>query len=168
MHEFRDKLSIVKFLVVIVYQKSSLQPHIDENSSNGTLEIININNTHILLNLILTNQRLSLKATQILSQAEAGEVQVLIPTLVLAELTHIAQKKRVKVTIEQLLEKINQGDGFTIVSFDFPIFQIMLQLPENWDIHDRIIAATVSYYQAILITRNDMLRDSSELKTVWD
>ena len=124
--------------------------------------------THALAWFVCEDKRLALKAAQILSQAEAGEVQVLIPTLVLAELTHIAQKKRVAVTIEELLEKIDRGDGFTIVSFDFPIFQTMLQLPENWDIHDRIIAATGSYYQATLITRDEMLRDSSELKTVWD
>ncbi|MEC4812406.1 MAG: PIN domain-containing protein [Scytonema sp. PMC 1069.18] len=124
--------------------------------------------THALAWFVSEDKRLSPKAEQILSQAEAGEAQVLIPTLVLAELTHIAQKKRVAVTIEELLEKINKGDGFTIVSFDFSIFQTMLQLPENWDIHDRIIAATASYYQATLITRDDMLRDSSEVKTVWD
>ncbi len=124
--------------------------------------------THALAWFISEDPRLSLKAEQILSQAEAGEVQVLISTLVLAELTHIAQKKRVAVTIEELLEKIERGDGFTIVSFDFPIFQTMLQLPENWDIHDLIIAATASYYQAILITRDEILRDSSEVKTVWD
>jgi predicted nucleic acid-binding protein len=124
--------------------------------------------THALVWFISEDKRLSLTATQILSQAEAGEVQVLIPTLVLAELTHIAQKKKIAVTIEKLLEKINQGDGFNIVSFDFPIFQTMLQLPENWDIHDRIIAATASYYQAILITRDEMLRDCDEVKTVWD
>jgi PIN domain nuclease of toxin-antitoxin system len=124
--------------------------------------------THALAWFVSEDKRLSPKAEQILSQAEAGEVQVLIPTLVLAELTHIAQKKRVAVTIEELLEKIERGDGFTIVSFDFSIFQTMLQLPENWDIHDRIIAATASYYQAILITRDEMLRDSSEVKTVWD
>ena len=35
-------------------------------------------------------------------------------------------------------------------------------------LRSRIIAATASYYQAILITRDDMLRDSSELTTVWD
>ena len=78
------------------------------------------------------------------------------------------KKKRVTVTIEELLKKINQGDGFSIVSFDFPIFQAMLQLSENWDIHDRIIAATANYYQATLITRDKMLRDSSQVKTVWD
>ena len=87
--------------------------------------------THALAWFISEDKRLSPRAKHILSQAEAGEVQVLIPTLVLAELTHIAHKKRVVVTIEELLEKINQGDGFTIVSFDFPIFQTILRLPEN-------------------------------------
>ena len=124
--------------------------------------------THALAWFVSEDKRLSPKSEQILSQAEAGEVQVLIPTLVLAELTHIAQKKRVAVTIKELLEKIERGNGFTIVSFDFPIFQTMLQLPENWDIHDRIIAATASYYQATLITRDEMLQDSSEVKTVWN
>lgn len=124
--------------------------------------------THALAWFVSEGKRLSPTATQILCQAETGEAQVLIPTLVLAELTHIAQKKKIVVTIETLLEKINQGDGFNIVSFDFPIFQTILQLPENWDIHDRIIAATASYYQAILITRDEMLRDSYEVKTVWD
>ncbi len=124
--------------------------------------------THALAWFINEDKRLSARAAEILSQAEAGEVQVLIPTLVLAELTHIAQKKRVAVTIEELMEKIARGDGFKIVSFDILIFQTMLSLPENWDIHDRIIAATASYYQATLITRDDILRDSSEVETVWD
>ncbi len=124
--------------------------------------------THALAWFVSEDKRLSLKAKNILSQGEAGEIQVLIPTLVLAELTHIAHKKRVAITIEELLEQINQGDGFTIVAFDFPIFQTILQLPGNWDIHDRIIAATASYYQAILITRDDMLQHYSELETVWD
>lgn len=124
--------------------------------------------THALAQFFSEDKRLSPRATKILSQAEVGEVQILISTLVLAELIHIAQKKRVEVTIEELLAKINQGDGFNIVPFDFSIFQTMLQLPENWDIHDRIIAATASYYQATLITRDEVLRNSPEVKTVWD
>ncbi len=86
----------------------------------------------------------------------------------MAELTHIAEKRRVTVTIDELLDKINQGDGFTIVGFDFPIFQQMLTLPKDWDIHDRIIAATASYYQSTLITRDQILGNFPNLKTVWD
>jgi predicted nucleic acid-binding protein len=44
----------------------------------------------------------------------------------------------------------------------------MLELPEYWDIHDRIIAATSLYYQAVLITRDNILRSYKNLNTIWD
>lgn len=48
-----------------------------------------------------------------------------------------AEKGKVSVTIDELSNKINQGDGFTKVAFDFPIFPQMLTLPKHWDIHDQ-------------------------------
>jgi PIN domain nuclease of toxin-antitoxin system len=47
-------------------------------------------------------------------------------------------------------------------------FQAMLTLPKEWDIHDRIIGATASYYQTTLITRDEMLRASTKIQTLWD
>lgn len=94
-------------------------------------------------------------------------MEVLIPTIVLAEITHIAQKKTIKVSIDEVLERIEQGDGFTIVPFDLVTFRTMLQLPDDWEIHDRIISATSRYYRATLITRDDVLLDYEEIETVW-
>jgi PIN domain nuclease of toxin-antitoxin system len=51
---------------------------------------------------------------------------------------------------------------------DFAIFQMMLTLPNDWDIHDRIIAATARFYQVVLMTRDDVLRGYADLETVWD
>ncbi len=124
--------------------------------------------THALAWFIAEDKRLSSLVEQILNQAQEGEIQILIPTLVLAELTHIAEKGKVKVSIKEILQQINQGDGFTVVAFDFPVFQMMLSLPKEWDIHDRVIAATAIYYQTTLITRDEVLRASSKIKTVWD
>ncbi|MFN9866343.1 MAG: type II toxin-antitoxin system VapC family toxin [Pseudanabaena sp.] len=124
--------------------------------------------THALAWFIAEDKRLSSLVENLLNQAQEGEIQILIPTLVLAELMHIAEKGKVKVTVEEILKQINQGDGFTVVAFDFPIFQVMLTLPKEWDIHDRVIAATASYYQTTLITRDEMLRTSSKIKTLWD
>lgn len=126
-----------------------------------------VTDTHVLAWFISEDQRLSPKAQEILTKAELGEVQVLIPTLVLAELTHIAEKRRVNLTIETLLTQIDKGNGFTVVAFDFAVFHYMLQFPQDWDIHDRIIAATSSYYQAVLITRDNVLRNYSHLETIW-
>ena len=124
--------------------------------------------THAIAWFIAEDKRLSPLAVSILNQAQDGEVQILIPTLVLAELTHIAEKGKVKIAIEEILQQIKLGDGFTVVAFDFPIFQAMLTLPKEWDIHDRIIGGTSSYYQTTLITRDEMLRDSSKIQTLWD
>ena len=124
--------------------------------------------THALAWFIGDDKRLSSRVEQILDRAEVGEVQVLIPTLVLAELTHLAQRRRIAVTIEDLLNQIRKGNGFTVVAFDFAIFQMMLTLPNDWDIHDRIIAATARFYQVVLMTRDDVLRGYADLETVWD
>ena len=124
--------------------------------------------THAMAWFIAEDKRLSSLAEQILNQAQEGEVQILIPTLVLAEITHIAEKGKVKVSVDEILQQINRGDGFTVVAFDFPVFQAMLALPKEWDIHDRVIAATASYYQTTLITRDEMLRASSKIRTLWD
>jgi len=124
--------------------------------------------THALAWFIGNDKRLSSRVEQILDRAEVGEVQVLIPTLVLAELTHLAQRRRIAVTVEDLLNQIRKGNGFTIVAFDFAIFQMMLTLPNDWDIHDRIIAATARFYRVVLMTRDDVLRGYADLETVWD
>lgn len=124
--------------------------------------------THALVWFISKDKKLSPLAKQVLNQAEAGEVQVLIPTLVLAELDYIAQKKRVAATLDELLGRIQEGTGFAIVPFDTEVFQAMLTLPHEWEIHDRIIASTSRYYKAILITRDEVLRNTDEIETVWD
>jgi PIN domain nuclease of toxin-antitoxin system len=109
-----------------------------------------------------------LQAEKILKGGELGTTQVLVPTLVLAEITHLVQKKRINVGIETVIERIDQSNGFTIIAFDFPILKAMLELPDCWDIHDRIIAATSLYYQAVLITRDNILRSYKNLNTIWD
>jgi predicted nucleic acid-binding protein len=123
--------------------------------------------THSFAWFIAADTKLSKRAHRIFEQAEEAVVEVLIPTVVLAEMTYIAQRKRVRVTIAEVLKRIEQGDGFVVVPFDFAIFQTMLQLPDAWEIHDRIIAATAHYYKAKLITRDRDLRRSDQVATVW-
>ena len=122
---------------------------------------------HALVWFITDNTRLSAEAYHLLEQAELAEVQVLIPAIVLAEIAYIAQRKRVDVAVDELLQRIEGGDGFAVVPFDMAIFKIMLQLPAGWEIHDRIIGATARYYNAKLITNDEVLTESTDVETVW-
>lgn len=122
---------------------------------------------HSLIWFIAQDERLSKLAERVLDQAEQAEVQVLVPTIVLAEITYIAQKKKVNVAMDEVLRRIEEGDGFAVVPFDFAIFRTMLSLPQNLEIHDRIIGATARSHKAKLITKDQVLRDSQEIETVW-
>ena len=57
--------------------------------------------THSLIWFIAEDDRLSEHAKHLLEQAEDAELQVLIPTIVLAEITYISQKKRTKSVSEK-------------------------------------------------------------------
>jgi len=90
-----------------------------------------------------------------------------VSTIVLAELDNIVRKKNREITIEEILDRIEQSDGLAIAAFDLTVFQTMLRLPQNWEIHDRIIAATAVYSEAKLITRDEVLRNADEVETIW-
>lgn len=124
--------------------------------------------THALAWFFAEDSRLSPPVDSILVRAEATTAQILIPTLVLAELTLISQKQRVPIAITGILEAIQKTSNFIIVDFDFSVFQTFLELPQTWDLHDRIIAATAKRYSAKLITRDQVLCSSTTIETVWD
>jgi PIN domain nuclease of toxin-antitoxin system len=124
--------------------------------------------THGLLWFLTQSPKIAPLARQILRDAENSSKQVFIPTIVLAELDNIIRKKGLNLTINEVLQKIINSDGFSIVPFDLGVFQIMLTLPNKIEIHDRIIVATTIYYEAKLITRDEILRDFDQIETVWD
>jgi PIN domain nuclease of toxin-antitoxin system len=124
--------------------------------------------THALAWFFAQSSQLSSAVDSLLTQAEDNETQILIPTLVLAELTLISQKQRVPISISAILEAIQQMSSFIIVDFDFAVFQAFIKLPQEWDLHDRIIAATAKHYSAKLITRDEVLQNSAEIETFWE
>ncbi|MFQ5795541.1 MAG: type II toxin-antitoxin system VapC family toxin [Candidatus Bipolaricaulia bacterium] len=128
---------------------------------------IYVADAHSLGWFIAKDKKLSQQAREILRQGEIAEVEVLIPTIVLAELHYITQQKRIETTIEKILEQVEQADGFVVIPFDFEVFQIMLKLSEAFSIHDRIIAATARHYEATILTKDQILRDSDQVETVW-
>ncbi len=74
--------------------------------------------THALAWFFAEDSRLSPTVDSILVQAEANTAQILIPTLVLAELALISQKQRVPIAIAVVLEVIQKTSSFIIVDFD--------------------------------------------------
>jgi PIN domain nuclease of toxin-antitoxin system len=122
---------------------------------------------HTLAWFISKDPRISQAASVILRKAENSEVEVLVPTIVLAELLYVAQKKKISLGIEEVLKRIGKGGNFVIVPFDFPIFERVMKLPHDLELHDRIIVATARIYAAKVLTKDEKIIKSGVVQVIW-
>lgn len=108
---------------------------------------------------------MSQSAAEVLRKGERAEVEILVPTIVLAELLYIAERKKVPVSLAEILKRISSGGGFRVVPFDFLVFETMRRLPKSLEIHDRIIVATAQAYRAKVISKDAQIK--RVITTVW-
>src|SRR5688500_2172757 len=95
-----------------------------------------VSDTHPLVWLIEKNPRLSPAALGVFSDANA---QVIVPTIVLAEISFLYRRGRIPVDLDTTLTHIRSAGNCALHPLDE---QVASLLPAGLDIHDGIIVAT--------------------------
>ena len=122
--------------------------------------------THVLVWFFQDDPRLSVKVGELLGNPSS---RFLVPTLVLCELHALAQKKR--TDFPKILQYLKGDDRFELVSLDE---RVVASLPSGLDIHDAVIVATIlavaqeRKLKPVLVTRDEVIRQSSLIETVWE
>ncbi len=127
--------------------------------------------THSILWYLSKNRRLSRRARKLFSSAVKGQVQVLVPSIVLVEAVFLAQRQRASESqISQLFNLSEDREaGIRIVPLNMAVAKAVgdfgpAAIP---DMPDRIIAATARALDAPLITVDRVITDSDLLEVVW-
>ena len=126
-----------------------------------------ITDTHSLIWYLTNDKRLSRKAYLIFEGCDRGEEIIVIPTIVLAEIIYICEKKRLNIEFKSILEKINNSLNYQPLSLTLDIILKIIDMIEIPDMHDRIIIASTSMIDGILITKDRTIRKSNLVKTLW-
>lgn len=127
------------------------------------MAMIYVIDTHVLIWYFTGNKRLSNELIRTIDQARQEDGSLLVPTIVLAEAMIVAIKGRAAFDFEQLYARIQTEPAFKIVSFDANIFDETLRIQKIPEVHDRIIAATARFYNANLLTKDGVIRQSNEV-----
>lgn len=123
--------------------------------------------THALVWHLTNDSRLGKNARHILENENS---QLIVPTLVLAEAKHIADRKRVTLSFDDILRSVITAPQTTIFPLD--VFALAY-LPQNLDIHDGLIVATALYCreflneEIIVITYDIAITHSNLVSTMW-
>lgn len=123
--------------------------------------------THTLVWFFEGNKLLGLQSRNIIRNKLS---RLILPTIVLAEIKHLATRKKVPVVFSHVLEILEKEERFLIYPFDLSVLEAM---PVNLEIHDAIICGTALVYQTILqekvtvLTKDEAIRKSGLVTTVW-
>lgn len=123
--------------------------------------------THALLWYLAEDKSLGKKAKKILDSADKGDVNIVIPTTVLAEALFITEKHKVDLEFLEIIKAIKDSSNYTISSLDIEIIMRCHDLKSIPELHDRIIVATAILLDAKLITKDMTITNSEEVAVIW-
>ena len=122
--------------------------------------------THPLVWYFEDSPRLSSAVKKAFEQIEGGDAIGVVPTIVLAEIVHLADKKRIPLDAEKTIARLKQATGFGIVSLDIMVVLLMVPL-KTYEIHDRVIVATAKSFEASLVTIDEHIRQPAAVPCIW-
>ncbi len=125
-----------------------------------------VTDTHSLVWYFTNDKRLSIKALSAFEESIISG-QIIVPTVVLAEIMFIAQRGRIEISFSETLSKIEAADNFDIAPLDLDVLKTAHSILAPLEMHDKLIAATALCFGFPLISRDKELKRSKVVKNVW-
>jgi len=127
--------------------------------------------THSLIWHLQDNPRLSPRARLLFSQADDGQASIVVPTIVLVEMTYLAEKKRITdALVKAALSLLREAsENYRLASLDLAVVETLEQIPRAMvpDMPDRIIAATALSLGLSLLSCDRALAAVEAIEVIW-
>lgn len=120
--------------------------------------------THSLLWYFQGDSRLSPSSRKLFDDGERSR-QVVVPTVVLAELLHISRKYVTIPSFENTLDLLEKDDRFEIHPLSVVVIRRSISL-ENLEMHDSLIVATALELDIPLMSCDAEIVNSGFVKTI--
>ncbi len=126
-----------------------------------------VTDTHPLVWHLRRSRRLSTQARALFQQADQGQAQIVIPAMVLVEVMYLAEHNRITAHFVDVIQLVHSSTNYLIQPLDETIVAAAQQVPNQIELHDRLIAATAIVLHLPLITKDEALRKATVLQTIW-
>lgn len=127
--------------------------------------------THTWIWQLFNPKKLGENVYHILEAADRNEVQILIPAVVLAEISMIAQKKRVtgfhSEHLSLLVSTVHQHPAYSFSVLNSDLIMASQHFEAIPDIFDRLVATEAAHLGATLLTRDPVIIQSNLVSVLW-
>lgn len=130
-----------------------------------------VTDTHALLWHLSQDSALSSEAARLFNDADRGQVTIVIPTIVIVEITYLCERQRVPFEqIKRILSLVQLPNSqYHSAPLDLSVAEELQRVARDLvpDMPDRIIAATALHLGLPLITRDSKLQTCSLVTCIW-
>lgn len=114
--------------------------------------------------------RLGRRARRILQETEQGKHSIIVPIVVLEEISRLAERKivRLHAPFRRWVQELERSPNFQVQAYTLEILLESVTLVAIRDPADRAIVATARHLRCPLITVDEFIRDGDWVDTVWE
>ena len=123
--------------------------------------------THALWWYLSSPERLTPAASAVFRLAETGNATIVVPAIAVAEFYFLSVKLGQPFSPSALISTLTAVNGLELSDLGRAQLERLDLFPEIPEMHDRLIAAEATALNAPVVTRDEVLRGSSQVQTVW-
>lgn len=115
-------------------------------------------------------RRLGKAARRILQETEQGKHSIIVPIVVLEEISRLVEKNvvRLDVPFHRWAAELERSPNFQIQAYTLEVLLESVSLVAIRDLADRAIVATARHLRCPLITADEMIQNGNWIDTVWE
>lgn len=117
--------------------------------------------------LKLEKRKLSKKVKDIFIQAEKGELEILIPAIVFAEIAYLSEKNRIETNLTETKKYINENPSITEYPIVISGVERAFEIDDIPELHDRLIAAVGKEFDIPILTNDPFIHHSKHVRAIW-
>jgi predicted nucleic acid-binding protein len=122
--------------------------------------------TVTLVRYLSNTGKLTGRVKKIFDEADNSQGSLCISTVSLMEILYLAEKKRINISLEEAVKKIQLSTIYSIIDLST---EIVLKAREvNFsELHDRLILATAKYLDIPIISSDDKFKEVEGIEVIW-
>jgi len=136
------------------------------SSSAGGGSLAYVLDTHALYWYLQNPGRLTAAAEAVFRLGEVEEAQLLVPSIVVAEIFYLTKKEGRPLLPSRLTKDIDETPGFALSPLDGRVLEATERL-DVAEMHDRLIAAHGLVHEAPVVTKDPALHGLAGIQAIW-
>ncbi|MBW8051770.1 MAG: type II toxin-antitoxin system VapC family toxin [Cytophagales bacterium] len=117
--------------------------------------------------LHIEKRKISSKVKKVFTEAENGRCEIIIPAMVLVEISYLYEGKKIKTSLKDVEKHLKKYSYFKEHPLDKKVIATAFEIKDIKELHDRLIAGTAKILNTKLITNDPVIIASKYVKTIW-